>query len=258
MIHLSEAPALFGPVHITALVLILLANIAAGIFLRRLDEEKLLRLLHRCGIVMLVAEVWKQWFCYVCLFNKEPNLWFFPWQLCSMAMYVSFLVQYVRGKTQTAFLVFLSTYSLLGGIVALILPYDMLRPQVPLMVHSFAYQGAMLTEALIAVLILKKRRKKEKPAFLPATVLFLGMAAVAEAINVLAHVLLHDPDLEPNMFYITPFYPSTQPVLSDIAHKCGTPVEIAVYLGLIILTSFILYSLFRALAPWTENGSARR
>lgn len=242
MIYLSETPALFGPVHIMALVLILLANLATGVFLRRLDEEKLLRLLHRFGIVMLVAEVWKQWFCYVYLFSKELNLWFFPWQLCSMAMYVSFLVQYVRGKSQTAFLVFLSTYSLLGGIVALILPYDMLRPQVPLMVHSFAYHGAMLTEALIAFLILKKRQKKEKPAFLPATVLFLGMAAVAEIINVAAHALLHDPNLEPNMFYITPFYPSTQPVLSDIAHMCGIPVEIVVYIGLIILTSYCLFT----------------
>ena len=101
-------------------------------------------------------------------------------------------------------------------------------------------------------------KQRKKASFLPSVDLFLCMCLIAEIINVVCHHIFHDIHVEPNMFYITPFYPSTQPVLSDIAQKCGIPVEIAVYLGLIILTSFILYSLFRALAPWTENGSARR
>ena len=241
----SETPALFGTVHIEALLLILAANTAAGIWLRNLNESKLVHILHKLGFVMLAAEVFKQWFCYVHVFDRQPNLWFFPWQLCSMAMYLSFLIRFVKGKMQTSFLVFLATYSLLGGVVALILPYDMLRPQVPLVIHSFAYHGLILTEAMIAVMILKKRAGKEKPAFRPATWLFLALAAIAEAINVLSHCILKDPSLEPNMFYITPYYPSTQPVLSDIAVRCGIPVEILIYLCLIILTSYIIFLMER-------------
>lgn len=243
----SEAPALWGTVHIGALLLILLANIALGIVLRDLSSEKLLRVLHKLGLVMLIAEVFKQWYCYSYVFNKEPNLWFFPWQLCSMAMYVSFLTKYVRKKTLSAFLVFLASYSLLGGIVALVLPYDMLRPQIALVVHSFAYHGLIVTEAMIAFMILKKRSEKASLRFLPATLLFLAMAAVAEVINVISHVILRDPKLEPNMFYITPFYSSTQPVLSDIASKYGIPVELAVYIGLIILTCFVIFSIEKLL-----------
>ena len=237
----SETPAMFGTVHIGALVLILFANIAAAVLLRKFDERKLIRILHRLGIIMILAEVFKQWFCYVYVFNKELNLWFFPWQLCSMAMYCSFLIKFVRGKMQMAILVFLATYSVLGAVVALILPYDMLRPQIALVVHSFAYHGLMLTEAVIAVLILGKRSQKEKPAFLPATLLFLVMAAIAEGINVVSHSILKDPMLEPNMFYITLSYPTTQPVLSDIARKYGIPVEIGVYIGLIIVTCYLLF-----------------
>ena len=243
----SETPALWGMAHIITLLLILFANIAAGILLRNADDQKLLRILHRLGIVMLAAEVWKQWFCFVHVFNKAPNLWFFPWQLCSMAMYCSFLITYVKGKAQTAFLVFLATYSLLGGMVALILPYDMLRPQISLFVHSFAYHGLIVTEAMIAFMILKKRSGKASLRFLPATLLFLALAAVAEIINVISHVILRDPKLEPNMFYITPFYPSTQPILSDIASKYGIPVELAVYIGLIILTCFVIFSIEKLL-----------
>ncbi|MCR5005689.1 MAG: hypothetical protein K6A77_07265, partial [Clostridiales bacterium] len=155
--------------------------------------------------------------------------------------------KYVKGKTQSAFLVFLASYSLLGGIVALILPYDMLRPQIALTIHSFAYHGLIVTEAMIAFMILKKRSEKMKPTFSPATMLFLAMAAVAEVINVVSHVILKDPKLEPNMFYITPFYPSTQPVLSDIAIKYGIPAEITVYIGLIILTCFVIFSIEKLL-----------
>ena len=194
---------------------------------------------------MLLAEVFKQWFCFTYLFDGEPNLWFFPWQLCSMAMYCSFLVKYLKGKAQMAVLVFLATYSLLGGIVALILPYDMLRPQIALTIHSFAYHGLIVTEAMIAMMILSKRAKREKPAFLPATLLFLIMAAIAFMINVVSHAVLNDPDLEPNMFYITPAYPSTQPILHDIAVNYGIPVEIALYLALIILTSFVIFLVIR-------------
>ena len=43
------------------------------------------------------------------------------------------------------------------------------------------------------------------------------------------------------MFYITPFYPSTQPVFREIALRAGVFVEIIVYLGAIALAGFLLY-----------------
>ena len=237
----SETPTMFGSAHIVALLLVAAANIAAGLLMRKLDEKRLLNTLHILGFVMLLAEVFKQWFCFTYVFHGEPNLWFFPWQLCSMAMYCSFLVKFLKGKTQMALLVFLATYSPLGGLVALILPYDMLRPQIALFIHSFAYHGLILTEAMIAVMILSKRSRTIKPAFLPATLLFLIMAAIAFIINTVSHAVLADPNLEPNMFYITPAYPSTQPILHDIAVKYGIPVEIVLYLALIILTSYVIF-----------------
>ena len=248
----SETPSLFGTVHIVALVLIALVNIAIYFPVRNLDEGKLLSILNKLGLFMIVAEVFKQWFCYVYVFEGELNLWFFPWQLCSMAMYLSFAAIYLKGKLRTAALVFLATYSLFADIVALALPYDMLRPQIPLVMHSFAYHGLVITESMIAILILSKsvqgrRATGEEPRFLPATILFLAMVAVAEIINVVAHAILNDIYVEPNMFYITPAYPTTQPILHDIAVNYGIPVEIALYLGLLILMSYIVFVIERKL-----------
>ena len=202
-----------------------------------------MKILHTTGLFMILMEVFKQWYCYKYVFQRQLNLWFFPWQLCSMAMYCAFFVSYLKEESkQNTLLVFLSTFSLFSDIIALILPYDMLRPQVILTVHSFLYHGLILSCALIAILILKKRKEIR---FLPTVYLFLFMALIAFAINLIAHACLNDIYIEPNMFYITPAYPTTQPVFHDIAIKYGIFTEIILYLSLIILASYLFFIIER-------------
>ncbi|MBQ1346666.1 MAG: YwaF family protein [Erysipelotrichaceae bacterium] len=235
----SHTPQLFGSMHILALAMIFVMNLYAFVCFKGKNEKQLLNALHHSGLFMILAEVFKQWFCYIYVFERRLNLWFFPWQLCSMAMYCSFLVTYFKKeKLQNALLVFLATFSLFSDLMALILPYDMLRDQIVLFVHSFAYHGLILFEAMLSILILKKRKKV---SFLPSFCLFVIMALIAEAINVVSHLLFNDIHIEPNMFYITLAYPTTQPVFHDIAVCYGIVTGIIVYLSSIILVSFLIY-----------------
>ena len=239
-ITFGHVPKLFGPFHIGCIIVIILVVLLAYRHIVSRSEDTLLKYLHRSGAVMLIAEVFKQLFCYIHVFDRQINCWFFPWQLCSMAMYLSFLCIYLDRKKQDAVLVFLSTFSLLAAAVALAIPEDMLRKQVLLTLHGFAYHGLMIVQSLIALTILKKRKGF---SFGPALVMFLAMAFVAQIINVICHQLLHDIHLEPNMFYITPYYPSTQPVFNTIALRYGITAEIIIYLGSIILVSYLIYLL---------------
>ena len=239
-IQFANTPQMFGVFHIAALAVIALGCIGAFFWLRRLDEGRLLRLIWILGAVMLAMEVWKQGFSWVYVYDRRINMWFFPWQLCSMAMYCAFAVRFVRGQRQNTLLVFLSTFSLFAAVVALAVPSDMLRPYVLLTVHGFLYHGLMIVLALAAMLVVCRR---ESVRFAPAVRLFLWMAAVAEVINVVSHRLIGDIHREPNMFFITPYYESTQPVLHEIAVALGIPAEIVIYLTAIALIS---YGLFRA------------
>ena len=243
-IQFSTTPQMFGVFHIAALAVIALGCIGAFFLLRRMNEARLLRLIWILGAVMLLLEVWKQVFSWVYVFDRRINLWYFPWQLCSMAMYCAFAVRFVKGRRQNAALVFLSTFSFFAAIVALVIPSDMLRPYILLTVHGFLYHGLMIVLALAAMLTVHRR---ESVRFVPAARLFLGMAAVAELINVAAHSLLHDIHREPNMFYITPYYESTQPVLHEIAVAVGIPAEIVIYLTAIALISFGFFLAEKAL-----------
>ena len=243
-IQFANTPQMFGVFHIAALAVIALGCIGAFFWLRRLDEGRLLRLIWILGAVMLVLEVWKQGFSWVYVYDRRINMWFFPWQLCSMAMYCAFAVRFVRGQRQNTLLVFLSTFSLFAAVVALAVPSDMLRPYVLLTVHGFLYHALMIVLALAAMLVVCRR---ESVRFAPAVRLFLWMAAVAEVINVVSHRLIGDIHREPNMFFITPYYESTQPVLHEIAVALGIPAEIFIYLTAIALISYGLFRAERAL-----------
>ena len=248
----QETPALFGPFHLGFLAGILLFNILLYYCFRKLDSRRLLRILQGLGLLMILAEIWKQWYCYHYVFGRTVSLWFFPWQFCSMAMYCSFLLPFLREKHQNTVLTFLASFSFFAAVMALLVPSDMLRPQIPLACHGFIYHGLMISESIGAVLILRERHKLR---FRPAVILFLLMAVIAEAINIIGHALLKDIRIEPNMFYITPYYPSTQIVFNYIARKLGIFAEIVIYLFLIILAAYLFYLILvkRSQVPGTVN-----
>ena len=239
----SETPTMFGAVHLMILGAIALGLVVLYFVLRKRSDKALVRVLFVLGLCMLIAEGLKQWFVHRYVYNGVRSMWFFPWQLCSMAMYVSTAVPILKGKARDAVLVFLCTYSVVGALVALVVPEDMLRPQIALFVHSFLYHAVMLAEALCAILLLTRR---ERVRFLPSLLLFVGMAAVAEGINLISHAIIPKLSNQANMFYITPFYPTTQPVFNWIAERCGILVEIVLYLGVIVAASYGLYRLWYA------------
>jgi len=245
----QSPPPMFGLFHILWLAIILVFNVLIFFIFRNESEEKLIKAIHFFGILMVIGEVWKQWFCYTHIFQREINLWFFPWQLCSMAMYLSFFLPLMKGKFQDAAIVFLSTFSLFAAIIAILIPSDMLRPQLIFASHGFIYHGIMIAESILSILIIKARIKRRKDiSFLPSAYLFLGMTAVAEVINIIGYSILKDIHISPNMFYITPYYETTQLGLNYIAKALGIFPEIAIYLSGIILFSYLFFRVIRGRA----------
>lgn len=236
----QTTPKPYGLAHWLILAGILSAVAVFALAMRKKDRQQLLAFLFVSGLCMLLAEGFKQWFVLRFVSRGTRSMWYFPWQLCSMAMYCSALAPVLKGKAQDALLVFLCTFSVIGAVFALLFPDDMMRPQILLFAHSFLYHTVMLFEGIAALFLLKRRKRAP---FFPALALFLGMAAVAEGINVASHFIIRDIRNEANMFYITPFYPSTQPVFDKIAQHAGVFVEIVVYLGAIALAAYLLYRL---------------
>ena len=234
----TTVPAIYGPVHLIILGIIAVCAVICFFLLQKMSDKGLITLLAVLGFSMILAEAWKQWFVARYVYPGIPSAWFFPWQLCSMAMYCSAAVIFLKGKAQDTVLVFLASFSLLAALFALGWPGDMMRPQILLFIHSFLYHGIMIIESIAAMLILSRRKR---PPFYPAVILFYCMAAVAEAVNIISHYAIGDKGLASNMFNITPFYQPNIPVFSLIAEKLGIVPEILLYLGAIVLGSWLLY-----------------
>ena len=239
-ITFNKTPVLFGTFHICALFLCILFSYLVYQFCKDKDEIYLIRVIHKCGIFMLAMEVVKQIFCYYYVFDQKINLWFFPWQLCSMCMYCSFLLPFVNRRIQNSLLIFLATYSLLAAIIALAVPADMLRPQIYLTCYSFLYHFLMIAVSIASIRIIRNRKDL---IFSDSIILFLLMAVIAELINIISHQIFHDIHVEPDMFYITPYYPTTQPIFNTIALRFGIFTEVIIYLGIIIAVSYLIYRL---------------
>ena len=250
----SKAPDMYGAFHISILTAFLITDVLLFLFLKKKPEKTLRKAIHVMGMIMIVLEIWKQWFIFTYIYERY-TMWFFPWQLCSMAMYLSSLLPFLKGKTEEASLVFLSTFSLFAAVMALLVPSDMLRKQVLFTLHGFIYHEIMIAESLCAMMIVSRRKEYR---FRPSVIMFLIMAVIAEVINVIGHFLMRNINREPDMFFITPFYKTDQPVFDYIAEKLGIIPEIIIYLALIVLAAFLIYAAIRRFMKEeeaNENGA---
>ena len=168
----QTTPKPYGLAHWLILAGILSAVAVFALAMRKKDRQQLLAFLFVSGLCMLLAEGFKQWFVLRFVSRGTRSMWYFPWQLCSMAMYCSALAPVLKGKAQDALLVFLCTFSVIGAVFALLFPDDMMRPQILLFAHSFLYHTVMLFEGIAALFLLKRRKRAP---FFPALALFTVM-----------------------------------------------------------------------------------
>ena len=243
---ISTVPAMFGTVHIIILIAAAAISLRAFFWLRGMTERDILRFLFLAALLMIAAEIWKQWFVHKYVYPDMRSAWFFPWQLCSMAMYCCAAIPFLKGWAQDTALIFMATFGLIAAVFALVFPGDMMRPQVLLFCHGFCYHILMVAECLACVILLSRR---PRASFKLAAILYGGMAVVAEIINVASHYWAGEDGLASNMFNITPYWPSTQPVFHDIALKIGIIPEILLYTAVIAAGAFVLY--------WAEYGLMR-
>ena len=90
------------------------------------------------GIFLLTSEILKQLLLTFVMNNGHYNLWYFPFQLCSLPMYLLVLYPFFHTEpARNTILGFLSTYNLLGGIAVFFDTSGMHYPLLILTVHSY-------------------------------------------------------------------------------------------------------------------------
>lgn len=242
-----EPPRPYSVFHLSITVAgIILAMWAAHALVSR--RIPAIRILFSCGIFLAVTEIYKQLFLYEVVYAESYNWWYFPFQLCSIPMYLCLLLPFIKkhAKVTVAVCTFLADFSLLGGIMALAEPSGLMHPYWTLTLHGLLWHVMLIFIGLFTAMSgLSGRLKKDFLKTLPLLAVFCLIATI---INVAAKGVA-------DMFYISPYYPVTQVVFDRISLRLGTYAGIAVYLVSLIAGGFICHMITSLLNRHTASVS---
>ena len=232
--------------------------------IRKLSPHCIEKILFFIGSFLFASEILKQLLLTFVVDGGHYNLWYFPFQLCSLPMYLLVLYPFLHTEsTRNTTLGFLATYNLLGGIAVFFDTSGMHYPLLILTVHSYLWHILLIiTGILSGILLVQKSATVPSlsyykdmnrqltdasmhhllPSFSRITLLYILFALIAEYLN---HIL--DSFGEINLFYINPDYQMTQIFFVKIGELCGNNLAILVYILATIFGAGILYGFWNIL-----------
>lgn len=215
---------------------------SAWIFSRKISaipqkELYIRRVLFSCGLLLAVMELYKQAFLYMIEFQGHFDWWYFPFQLCSVPMYLCLLVPFLHSERSLRNIaVFLQDFGLLGGIMALAVPPGLMHPYWTMTLHGFLWHFILLFLGLFCCMTgTAGHERRDYAEILP---LFFLCCLIACIINITA-----GPDADADMFYISPFHPSSQPVFHQIACAFGIFWGNLLYVFAMVAGGFVMHEI---------------
>lgn len=197
--------------------------------------KKHIRILFLYGATLFVSEIWKQWSLTFFVNHGHYDWWYFPFQLCSIPMYLCLLLPVVTEKIRQVFLTYLSTFGLLAGAFTFFDISGLFYSYMPLTIHSFVWHIAMIGIGIYAGCHIPHLSSR---LFSGASLCYVFCCLLATFFNL---ILFSYGDI--NMFYISPYYPMRQKVFCLIADTVGNTFGIFFYISAIWFGAFLL-SLF--------------
>lgn len=235
-------PAPYGAFHLCFFFIGLAAAILLAWTLRKADERQNRIIMLSVGIFLLTSEVYKQLFYTFVIGGGQYQWWIFPFQLCSVPMYLCLIVPFMReSHLRDGLYDFMLAFNLLGGFISFIEPSGLVHEYWTLTLHAFSWH---MTLVFLGVYIgLSRRGGRRLRDFIRAAGVFIALCAVAFVINL---ALWDVSGGSVNMFYVGP---ATTPiaVFKTIAGRFGWYVNTPLYMLCLCAGAFLFYSGFHAL-----------
>jgi uncharacterized membrane protein YwaF len=229
-------PPAYGAFHLSFTFVGVALSFLLAYKLRNLGERGHKAVLFCSSMFLIITEIYKQCFYYFYRENHEYNYGIFPFQLCSVPMYLCIIAVFLKpGPVQNGIYGFMTTYNLLGGLMAFIEPSGISHAYWTLTLHAYLWH---MTLIFIGVyLIMSGRCAKTKKDFLYAALTFVVLCAVAFCINL---IFWDASGGDINMFFVGPRV-SSLAVFKDIAKNFGWYVSTALYIPVVTLGAFLIF-----------------
>lgn len=237
-------PMAYGTLHLTFFIIGLAVVIGLCLLLRRKNQRTLDWILFGTGAFLILTEIYKQLFYAYVIADGGYTWWIFPFQLCSIPMYLTVLLPFVKNeKSKQGIYDFLMSFSFLSGLIAFVEPSGILLEYAPLTFHSLTWH---MTLVFIGLLIaMSGLGGKSRADFKGAVRVYLWLCFIAFTINV-AVLTFIAPDSGINMFFVGPNN-SSLVICKQICEKFGWAANAPVFIIASCFGALLFFNAIRGL-----------
>ena len=228
-----DKPAAYGPFHLVFTAVLLAVTVWAAWRLRNTSEKGNRIVLGCVGGFLLLTEVYKILF-HIYVDPYDWGFWgCFPFQLCSVPMYLSLWCAVCRNQKVNSWLYeCMFAVNMFGGLMAFIEPSGIQHGYVTLTAHAYIWH--MLLIFLGLYLYCSKRACIDRSGYKKAAVSYLVSCAAAQGLNLLFAGKI-------NCFYISPYVISPLAVFKNIYAACGWLVNMVLLILALLIASAVVY-----------------
>ncbi len=238
-----EEPELFGWFHIMFLLLSFIAATILCLLHKNASQERVRNIVFWVAVVVILLEIYKQInysFSYTDGNIAFQYQWYaFPWQFCSMPMYVGFLAGIFRkGRIHDSLCAFLATYAMFAGLCVMFYPESVFVETIGINIQTMICHGSMITLGIY--LLYSGYVKLEHKTILKAIPVFIISVFTAVILNEIAFQsgLLNDHEF--NMFFISPYCEPSLPVYSLVQNAVAYPWCLFIYVIAFTLAAYLI------------------
>ena len=241
-----EMPQTFGGFHLLWLGACFVFAILFGILGARRKTKHMDEITFLFGLVFLWLEGYKQLYSYFVMWEGRFDFAFFPFQFCSIPLYLCPLLPLIPDcRLKGMCYRFLAFFETMGG--CLVMGYPAFYEHASLCIHTMLWHTLMISLG-VYLLFANGWGQSIKRDVLPAVPVFLTSLGLATALNLLLTPLAKNSPNPLNLFYMSPYVPTTFLVVRDVQRAFGWLPSLLCYgllfifvgAGLVFLTVYLI------------------
>jgi hypothetical protein len=214
-----ETPHRFASLHLSFILICVVLVLIAPKLSKRITHPTLDKIVFAFGIAFLMLEIYKQLYTSFILADGAYNFGALPFQLCSYITPACLLAPLLpEGKAKEAVYSFVSLFLTMGG--CLVIAYPKFYDDLARSLHTMIWHTMMIALGAL-ILCTRTMRIPYRQAVIPSSAVFLTTLVVATALNIALAPLAQNSTEPLNLFYMSPYYPTSYIIISSVWDSFG-------------------------------------